>query len=239
MDIMVCTGRPPRMVRGIAAELGLGRAIVFQGSATYHADDDRVDVHRRVDPELALRVLARFRDRHPDALCALETEAGWFVDPALADAQGLADLPPERRPNGIGAVEDFVSDGVVKVLIRHASCRAPALADALAGLPVYHTWTTPDLLEVLSDGVNKRVALERYARERGVPRKRIAAFGDQHNDREMLGWAGLGVAMANGSDEARAAADVITLSNDEDGVAAVLELWLEARPNGAPGAGSG
>ena len=227
------------MVRSIAAELGLGHAIVYQGSATYHAADNRVDVHRRVEPDVARRVLARFRDRHPDALCALETEAGWFVDRALAEARGLADLPPEQRPNGIGDVEEFVSDGVVKVLIRHASCGAPTLADAVDGLPVYHTWTTPDLLEVLSDGVNKRVALERYARERGVPRGRIAAFGDQHNDQEMLAWVGLGVAMSNGSEEARSAADVVTLANDEDGVAAVLELWLGRRAYDAAGENRG
>lgn len=229
VDVMVCTGRPPRKVRSIAAELGLPRAIVFQGSATYHHADDRIDVHRSVDAELALRVIDRVRDRHPDALCALETEAGWFVDRALAEAQGLADLPPGERPTGVGDVEEFVAGGVVKVLIRHASCRAPVLAEAVAGLPVYRTWTTPDLLEVLSDGVNKQVALERYARERGVARERVAAFGDQHNDREMLAWAGLGIAMANGSAEARSAADLVTASNDEDGVAAVLELWGNGR----------
>lgn len=239
VDVMVCTGRPPRMVRSIAAELDLPRAIVFQGSATYHAEGDHVDVHRRVDPDVALQVLGRFRDRHPDALCALETEAGWYVDRALAEAQGLADLPPEKRPNGIGHVEDFVSDGVVKVLVRHRSCRAPTLAEAVTGLPVYHTWTTPDLLEVLSDGVNKQVALERYAREQGVSRERIAAFGDQHNDQEMLAWAGLGIAMANGSDEARFAADMVTGSNDDDGVATVLELWANGREGGSGGGARG
>lgn len=45
------------------------------------------------------------------------------------------------------------------------------------------------------------------------------AFGDSYNDMNMLEEAGIGVAMGNASEEIKAAADVITLSNDEDGVA--------------------
>ena len=57
-------------------------------------------------------------------------------------------------------------------------------------------------------------------------------FGDQHNDVQALGWAGWGVATANASEAARAAADEVTASNAEDGVAQVLERWVQA-VNGA------
>ena len=55
----------------------------------------------------------------------------------------------------------------------------------------------------------------------------MIAFGDSHNDIEMLTVAGTGVAMANASAEVRANADHIALSNDEDGIAATLDelLW--------------
>ena len=52
------------------------------------------------------------------------------------------------------------------------------------------------------------------------------ACGDGLNDMPMLQYAGLGVAMANAQPEAKAAADAITLSNDEDGVAAAVERYL-------------
>ena len=52
------------------------------------------------------------------------------------------------------------------------------------------------------------------------------AFGDGMNDLEMLAWAGVGVAMANASDEAKAAADRVTADNDHDGVALVVEELL-------------
>ena len=54
----------------------------------------------------------------------------------------------------------------------------------------------------------------------------MMAFGDAVNDREMLEMAGMGVCMANGDEAARAAADYVTASNDEDGVALALERFV-------------
>lgn len=233
VDVIACTGRPPRRVRSIAAELALSRAIVYQGSATYHAAGDRVEVHRQMPPDVVHDAITTLRAAHPGVMCGLETDRGWYVDDALADSRHLAVQPGEHGPDGIGDVADFVGEGVVKLLVRHPDRSARDLATVLANASVYHTWTTPGLLEVLSHGVNKCVALEAYAASTGVSRDRVAAFGDQHNDREMLGWAGLGIAMANGSDEAIAAADAVTGTNDEDGVAVVLEAWCRAASGAA------
>lgn len=217
------------MVRHIAAELSLPRAIVYQGSATYHPEGDRVEVHRQMSSATALDVIGRLRKEFSDVMCGIETDRGWFVDEALIAAGHVTPRPGEHGPNGTGDVadfvQDFVEDSVLKLLVRHPSKGARDMAAVLEEADVYRTWTTPDLLEVLSGGVNKQVALAAYADSTGVPPERVAAFGDQHNDREMLAWAGLGIAMANGSPEAQAAADLITDSNDQDGVARVLETW--------------
>jgi hydroxymethylpyrimidine pyrophosphatase-like HAD family hydrolase len=60
----------------------------------------------------------------------------------------------------------------------------------------------------------------------GVPRRQVVAFGDGLNDREMLSWAGLGVAMGNADPATKSVADEVTASNDEDGVAVVVERLL-------------
>jgi hydroxymethylpyrimidine pyrophosphatase-like HAD family hydrolase len=52
------------------------------------------------------------------------------------------------------------------------------------------------------------------------------AIGDYDNDLDMIRFAGLGVAMANGSEAAKAGADVVTLSNEEDGVAVAIERYV-------------
>ena len=54
----------------------------------------------------------------------------------------------------------------------------------------------------------------------------MVAFGDELNDVEMIAWAGHGVAMGNAADVAKDAADEIAPTNDEDGVAVVLERLL-------------
>lgn len=215
------------MVRAIAADLELTRAIVYQGSATLHAEGDRVEVHRQLSREFAVETIRGLRAAFPDVMCGIETDHGWYVDDSLARFRQRDLDAGEPGPDGTGDVCDFIREGVVKLLVRHPSRGARELAASLDGAPVYRTWTSPDLLEILADGVNKQIALQRYATAQGVTQDRVAAFGDQHNDREMLAWAGLGVAMANASDDAREAADIVTDSNDDDGVAVMLESWLE------------
>lgn len=54
----------------------------------------------------------------------------------------------------------------------------------------------------------------------------MVCFGDMPNDIEMLSWAGTGVAMGNAADNVKEIADEITATNDDDGVARVLERWF-------------
>ena len=72
-------------------------------------------------------------------------------------------------------------------------------------------------------GVNKAAGLAEVAAEHGIDQADVIAFGDYPNDVPMLAWAGRGVAVANAHAEVLAIADEVTASNDEDGVALVLE----------------
>ena len=76
-------------------------------------------------------------------------------------------------------------------------------------------------------GVDKAFGLARLSERLGVPRSDVIAFGDNHNDLPMLRWAGTSVAMANSEPVAFDAAGERTLRNDEDGVAAFLERFLD------------
>ena len=67
---------------------------------------------------------------------------------------------------------------------------------------------------------------EELAEYLGIPLSQVAAFGDDRNDMEMVQKCGLGVAMANASDEVKQNADFITLSNEDDGLAYVIEKFI-------------
>ena len=71
----------------------------------------------------------------------------------------------------------------------------------------------------------RRSRFEKVAAEHGITAAEVVAFGDMPNDIPMLSWAGLGVAVANAHEEAKAVADEVTLSNDDDGVAVVIERF--------------
>lgn len=88
---------------------------------------------------------------------------------------------------------------------------------------VYVTQTAPYLLEILHPAVSKVQALRQVARDLGIAPAEIMAFGDNHNDIGMLQFAGMGVAMGHAHAEVKQAARLVTLSNDQDGVAAVIE----------------
>jgi hydroxymethylpyrimidine pyrophosphatase-like HAD family hydrolase len=86
------------------------------------------------------------------------------------------------------------------------------------------------ILDLLPPGVSKGWALERLAAKLGVDRNETMAIGDNWNDADMLEWAGQGIVMANAAEELRALAKTRgwkqAPSNDEDGVAVVLERTL-------------
>jgi Cof subfamily protein (haloacid dehalogenase superfamily) len=91
------------------------------------------------------------------------------------------------------------------------------------GRDLYVTQTAANLLEFLHPDVSKGSALRHVAALLDVAREEIIAFGDSHNDLTMFAYAGLAVAMRNATPEVRAGADLVTESNEEDGVAAALE----------------
>lgn len=80
-------------------------------------------------------------------------------------------------------------------------------------------------IEINAAGVNKGTGLVSLGRRLGIKREEIMACGDGDNDTLMLREVGFGVAMANAEEEVKKAADYITLSNEEDGVAQAIEKF--------------
>ena len=72
-------------------------------------------------------------------------------------------------------------------------------------------------------GIDKAQSLSVLLDKLGLTREAMVAMGDGYNDLSMIKFAGMGVAMANAQEPVKQAADYITLSNDEDGVAAAVE----------------
>ena len=86
--------------------------------------------------------------------------------------------------------------------------------------------SNPGFIEINCIDITKATALEELARMLGVPREKTAAMGDNFLDIEMIQWAGVGVCVADGEQEALSIADIIAPSCDEDAVAAFIEQYV-------------
>ena len=84
----------------------------------------------------------------------------------------------------------------------------------------------PFFLEILPRGIDKAQSLARLLEILGLDKERMIACGDGYNDLTMIKFAGLGVAMENAVLPVRKAADYITMSNNDDGIAHVVEKFM-------------
>lgn len=223
VKIVICTGRPPRLAHALVSQLPANTQLIAHHGAVLVSD--RIIYRHHLSCTLTHEVIATLTGAFSDIMTGLEASHGHYVDARLAAYRSARGLP-----HGVIAaapdLSDVIADYVIKVFFRHPEYSAAQLAQKLADYPVYATWSSAGLLEVMASQVNKREALAFLTAQFGIDASEVIAFGDAHNDREMLAWAGLGVAMANAADEVKTAADLVTSSNDDDGVAAVLERWL-------------
>jgi Cof subfamily protein (haloacid dehalogenase superfamily) len=132
-------------------------------------------------------------------------------------------------PELLADPERIFRQGVIKILwydeIESINRYVEEMKFKLKGDVNYHT-SKPFYLEFVNNSVSKALALQKISEYYGIKRNEIIAIGDGYNDLSMIEYAGLGVAMANSEQEIKGRADYITLSNDEDGVAEVIEKFL-------------
>jgi Cof subfamily protein (haloacid dehalogenase superfamily) len=231
VDLVLVTARSPRSVREIAADLGLrGEAICANGATVYDLDGQRIVAHRPLPVEVAHRVVRGLRRGTPGIVFAWEVELRFGSEPAYEASRDMERWP---RPEGSFAPCDPLDwrQPMTKLLARlpgEDSLTLLETARAVCGDDAEVTLAGTAFVEVLAAGVTKRAAVAALARDRGLDPSAVVAFGDQLADAAMLQWAGLGVAPANASPFALEAADEVTCSNDEDGVAVVLERLVRA-----------
>jgi Cof subfamily protein (haloacid dehalogenase superfamily) len=119
--------------------------------------------------------------------------------------------------------------GVGKVLLAHPDVHEVELVNLVASIMpsgVNVTTSGAHFVELTPPGADKGAAVARLAEKLGIDASETLAFGDNQNDLTMLSWAGRGVAMGNAHPLAQAAANEHTVSNEDFGVAVVIEELL-------------
>jgi Cof subfamily protein (haloacid dehalogenase superfamily) len=122
-------------------------------------------------------------------------------------------------------ITEVNKDEIHKFILSIDESKMNALETLASDLPTvnYHGFKTQaDLYEFVDRRVSKALAIERYAKKYGYGLDQVMAFGDTSNDIAMLRDVGLGICMANGTEDAFAVSKDFALSNEEDGVARYL-----------------
>ena len=127
-------------------------------------------------------------------------------------------------------LSDFLDFAPIKILMSVQPEILPDIKSEIAAfLPEDLTvvQTAPFYLEIIPSAINKGQGVLDTCAALGIDPSEVIAFGDAENDIPMLRAAGIGVAMANAATAVKAAADYVTLSNNDDGVAAALAQFLK------------
>lgn len=225
---MLVSARSPRSVRKVAQDAGVdGFAVCANGATVYDLDEERIVDHHPLASEVAAMLVRGVREAAPGVVFACERELEFSCEPLYEQYNPYAQRDFEYAR---GDALELVAQPVTKLVVRHPELpleRLASIVSSVAGSEAAVTISGEWFVEVSAAGVTKALALDALAGRLAIRADEAVAFGDMPNDLPMLAWAGLAVAVANAHPEVLAAADEVTASNDEDGVAQVLER-LEA-----------
>lgn len=226
VPVIIATGRAIYSVRELFYDVRLSHPVVtLNGAVIFEGLSGSVLYYEKIDEQALLKLLMLAEKDARIENMLLEALNGYYVRRYDEEVQKtFADyrkIPPRTLD-----VQSLSDEAVTNLLLRprdedkayvHAQ-----LQEALNG-EIYFAKTSWTWIEGIRAGVHKAQAMRTVARRLGIPLEAVVAFGDEWNDVEMLQEAGLGIAMENGSELAKAAADLIAPSNDEEGVARMLE----------------
>ncbi|AFH61027.1 Cof-type HAD-IIB family hydrolase [Paenibacillus caseinilyticus] len=234
--IVLCTGRGPANAVPVLDELGLqGVLITHNGAATVESPGPKLlheysyDV-RQIE---GLIEYCRSQSIHYDVCTALDM----FVDRVGEEAAGMYD----KFGVVVQRVEDVLAmtAPVVKCTLFGSGEQLDAAESELSqiGLPpgIQSIRSGAHFLDIMAEGVSKGSALRQLAELWDIPASEILAIGNYYNDIDMITFAGLGIAVANSPDAVKAAADVVGLSNNEEGVHHAVQRYVLEAASGSAG----
>ena len=218
---MFCSALPHARRLGVDVPL-----ITYNGALIRRAETGETLYERPIEEEAAAKLLAVSREK------------GWYVQSYLDDVLHVPVLNERARNYAAHAAVEPVVDGEAffdqpgrphKMLLIATPAEIPAIqaeVNRIFGNDFCVTSSKAHFLEFVHPEASKGVALAFLADYYGIKQEEVMAIGDSHNDVEMIRYAGWGVAVANAVEQVRQAAQAVTASHQEDGVAVAIERFV-------------
>lgn len=227
--VSIATGRPYRMSQQFYQQLALQTPMVNFNGALVHIPEQKwsQESETLIDREIVFDILAQKSELQLNFVAA-ENRDTYYVDRLDFDSAHLFSSVKPTSANLLKNLKSNPTSMLIQTTSGNATTVSQKLISQYADYIDVRTWGGPSaILEIVAKGIQKAHGVQLIAKAYEIDKGDIIAFGDEHNDLEMLEYAGLGVAMVNGTDDVKKIAnDVTTFSNDEDGLALYLEEHL-------------
>ena len=234
--VVVATGRP---FSGVPDELkhfpGMRYALTANGARILDMQKQKVVYENLLSGEIAEKVIDILKRHHAiheffvDGVGYMNEDGlknvyAYFEDPHMAEYLQSTRIPVKDVKEKLQTMKCEVDK--LQGIFRNQKDKQEALEElnTLSGIVV--TAAIDNNLEINKEGTNKGLGLLQLGKSLGISREEIMACGDGGNDVEMLKEVGFAIAMANAYDPVKTAADFVTVSNDEDGVAKAIERFV-------------
>ena len=231
VHVIVVTGRMFRSVRPYLEQAQLDDPVIcYQGAVVADPTTGEFLRHVPIPHALALEVIDEVVARGYHLNCYVDDEL--YVAEVTPEARRYADFQ-HLEIHAVGPLRDWLRADPTKLV----AVGDPAELDELEvemkehfGGRLFISKSLPYFLEFAHPDVSKGAGLQFVADLLGFDSAHTAAAGDGENDRELLDWAGFRVAVANAHADILARADLVVPPVDEEGVAILLESYLDSLP---------
>lgn len=230
--VMLASGRPTPGMKKYATELELanydGYLLSFNGGKIIHCKTGEI-IFQKILPSVVISGLYKFAIENK---CGLVTYLGDDIilatekDEYIEIESKINDMECKKVTNFVDYVSDY---SLNKMLMTAPPERAAVLVEELQEkykdvLSIYRS--EPFFIEIMPKNVDKAASLDRMLTSLGLTKDDAICCGDGFNDKSMIEYAGVGVAMENAQPAVKEVADYITKSNDEDGIVHVIEKFV-------------
>lgn len=227
--VVIATGRTYGSAKSVADQLGIKCPLIcYQGGMINSYDGDILDV-KYLDPEIAREIITDCRKRNIHLNVYVEDKL--YVED---DNQYIKDYIDDKGINYhiVNSFDELDFTKLNKLLVINYDCRFidSLIQELQLKYPQLYIVKSFDYFcEIANKEATKGNAIKFLAKKYGITTEEVLAIGDQNNDIEMVQTAGTGVAMGNGTEEIKAAADYITDTVQNNGFVKAIDKFVWGR----------
>ncbi len=238
VQVALVTGRRYDFAMPVARQIDAPLTMIVNNGALVRTKEGATLLRHLLPREVAHRVVIATEEwRYATAVVFDRRQANQIIletidwdDPTRGgyyrrNRKYLAEVKPLERCLDDDPIQVMYTGGVTAMREAESALRRVQFADDFSVASTVYEDKDFSMIDVIRAGVTKGATLAEWTAARGIAPEEILAIGDNHNDLEMLSFAGIPVVMGNCVSELKQRGWHVTASNDEDGVAAAIEQF--------------